>query len=986
MKDWLKSLTREQIAFAACAAVAAVLLLAGVAGGPGGPGDDAFPASRAREHRPWPGLQFRPVDADFEKYWGGRNVFLTESTTQLPVPAIAAPMPRIENPVVPLFRPAPPLRIYNEKAKAKYPAPGTRAVVAEADLPAADQLEALKKIEEPALTPFKDQSDDREREFCVVIFNSAQQPDEGKCVAGCARQEEAPDVLVLGLKGGAGSHTWKKSAIKEIQHSWKNSEQLAYRRKKLAGAPQEADRRVELARWCHEPEPLQPKADAEANRLCHGTPDECRQRGMIESATQDLRSALELKRDHARAILLLGEILEEQGDFDAALAHYELCVQAAPAMREELWLRVAEGLRKLGCFESALDAYGKSVLSPLSFRGKVGQARMSVELGDPARTVEIVTDMFGKYSNDQKNFTPELRTAALTARGRAHLSLGRFAEALPDLDAASKAKSAEAWNALGCCHAFEGRWKDASSAFAAALLQDQYAGEAWTNLAHLYLLAGKPAEAAALLAKAAERDPADADVPACQALAFLLGGNGEDAAKRLDAALTADPGHAYANYLRGELMLRSGNLDAALAGSREALRREPLFLPACSGVAVSCLRLAESQTAEAARLAALCEAADRSLPALGRLWGEAARDQIRLVPDAWRASARADLVRASTLFGRIEDQNRINVQLALACADLLLRRPEPARKRLDHAKQLVRDASLRADPIVEYAYGYLHYLFGSEDAAGRLAAARSYFKAASEVKDKDYEDPVSLRFVQEAAETVKKIDEWTATSYAVDETFSREDSDRIQGRGRNQWIEVDERPRVPIVLSGQRCLFAGEPGDDWVPSLLERDNLAIDKFSRLEATFYPEAQPSVSFEFGVSLYGPRVQENAPRPGLHFAFDRARRLRVSTWTSDRFLKDRHEITEGEWQTANQQYRAPQEIRLRLERRRKEHASQIEVQIYDPAKRDYAKVAEMPWPFTNLQGKGGLKVSFWARGERRIRFTLALDDVRIYERRK
>ncbi len=958
MKEWLLSWNRDQVTSAAGVGLASILLLAGLLGG-GPPGaSEPFPEASARERRTVPLVHSRPLDPEFEKYWSGRNLFLTESASSLPIPAIVAPMPRPENLAVPLFRPSPSLDVYNRTAKMKYPAIQAKPLVPETDLPPPEGLDELKKIEEPPSKPFHDASEDRERELCEYFFVGDQTPRKGTCVgggAGCGRSEEARDKVRIKRPDSNTIEDWPREKIREMRHSWRNVEQYEFRSKKLGRDP---DARVELALWCQE-------------------------RGMLDSARKELEKSLETRRDHAKAIQLLGQLLEDQGNIDGAIAHYQLSAESASNLREWLWWRVGECLRRLELHEAALEAYGKSIVSPLSARGKVSQARAMVEVGRPAEAVEAVNDLFEKNRNDTVNFTAELRTQAHLARGRARLNLGEYAAAMADLETAAKAKSAEAWTALGACQAFEGRWKEAAASFAAALREDQYQLEAWTDLACIYLLAGKPGDAEALLGKAMVRDPVGPTVPACQAVAALQGGNEEGAAQRVAVALALHPGFVYAKYLESELALRRGDLASGSASSRSALREEPGFLPLYYTAGSSCLRTAEGEAAYAAGLASLLEAADRTASVLGHGWAEVVRLQWRSAPEAGRAAARESVTRAGVLFGALADLDpgRANLQIAMACVELLQRRPEGARSRLDRAKSLVRDAGLRSDPIVEYAFGYLAYHFGSEDAGHRLEAAQPYFKAAAEAQE--YPDAGSTRFIQEGAAAMKKIREWSSTALVVDEGFNRDDSERVTGAGRGSWVEDDLRGGVPIVVRSGRCLFTGEPRVEWMPSRLERDNLAVDKFLRMEATFYPSA---ATFEFGVSVYGPKVQENSPRLGFHVAFDRSRWLRIARLDEGRFTAERREMTDSDWPMPTKRWQGSSEIRLRLERVSKGNQSTLEIQLYDSAKGAYDKVFEEVWSFQPAGQGRGLKVSVWARGEKRPAFTLALDDVKIYERRK
>lgn len=961
MKEWLKSFSREQLTFATCAGLAVLFLLMGiVGGGPQDAGGKGLPVTAQREYGFRPSMQLRSLEPDFEVYWRGRNVFQTESTSLLPIPPILAALPRPETPVVPLFRPTPPLEVYNRTAKVKYPALLPKALITDADLISAADFDALKALEEPAPPEWKDKSQDREQENCE-FFKQEGEPRVGKCSPdgpGCAINEDAPigaGLKIKSLKTGQVESWEKGKQIKSMKHAWKNIDQCEYRSKKLVRISNEAEERYKLGLWCYE-------------------------RGMLTQAKDQLLRAIELKKGYPDAVLLLGQIYEEEGNFDAALGHY--AANESTTTRDELRWRSGECLRKLGLYEAALAAYAKSAEAVRFFKGKVGLARMQMETGQPNPAITEITGLYQKFGKDS-TFTADQQALAYYVRGRCYLSLGDYARAVPDLEAAGK--SGMALTALGACHAFEGRWKDAAAAFHAAILADQYSIDAWTGLASLYVLAGKLAEAEELYKKAGVRDPSTADASSGQALCQIHLEKFDDARKAVDLALQIDPTHVYSNYLQGELAVRGGDLARALDASRAALRGQPLFLPAYYATATACLLNAVSELGDGEKLGQQMEPLLKSLAVLGKLWGFVAGGQIAAMPDAMRGGARENLTRAEILYRQMADldANRINLQIALGCTYALLGEADAAKARLNQAKGLVNQANLKQDPLIEYALGFLQYRYGTGDSVSKLEQSIPYFKNASEAKD--YKDPVSTFIIKEAAEVVKRIQEWRSTSLLIDENFNRGDSDKVSGPG-GTWIEVDRKPRVAVGIREKKCVFAGEPGQDWIPARLDRDDIPIERFSRLDVTFLPEPQTTATFEFGISLYAPQVPGQNTRYGVHFGFDRQRNVRIATRTELEFEQDKQEMSDSVWQRPTTKFVTPQEIRLRLERKKQDQASTIDILIWDSQKKAYEKIASQPLPYVATGGvRGGLKASFWVRGWKDQKLSLSLDDVKIYEKR-
>ncbi|MCI0548002.1 MAG: tetratricopeptide repeat protein, partial [Candidatus Rokubacteria bacterium] len=329
-------------------------------------------------------------DEKFEVYWKGKILFPVESAVKLPIPLLKAPEPREEEMPAPPFRPGPAWEIYNRlPVPSKYPmlAPGS-PIVAEANLPTAAEVAELCKIEEPAGQGAVDQRDQRQRQFAVIVLKTGAKWEVARIT------DVLPDWVFYTEKGGARKRV-SREQVKEVLSNNTNEEQYKIDSEGMQKyGPKEPDERVKLAQWCIA-------------------------QGMIPEAKAELRKAIEARKDHLDAILLLGQVCFDTADVEGALAAYRAGLDhgASPG---ELWCEIGRCLRAVSFHEGALAAFEKSVeAQPRLHRGRIGLARAHLESGNAAAAIDAATDFFTKLGS-APDTTPAHRAEAHAVRGMAH--------------------------------------------------------------------------------------------------------------------------------------------------------------------------------------------------------------------------------------------------------------------------------------------------------------------------------------------------------------------------------------------------------------------------------------------------------------------------------------------------------------------------------------------------------------------------------------
>ncbi|HVR86527.1 MAG TPA: tetratricopeptide repeat protein [Planctomycetota bacterium] len=906
--NFFKGLNKEQWTALGVSALSALMLLFGFSGG----GTAGAGTLKGGAEEPYNAQRPRYVELPGEKFEGiywGKSPFRIESAVKLPIPLLKVPEPREEEMLVPAFRPGPAWESYNALGTAaKYPtlSPGA-PLIAEANLPAAAEVADLVKLQEPEASVKPDRRAEREREFAVVKVKNGG-PIE-------ATKVETAGIYWIGKRKGGGTLRVLVADVAEVLQNRTNEEQARFDSENIRPGGREAEERMKLAQRCLD-------------------------LGMIPEAREELKKAVEARRDYLEAILALGQIAVDSTDFETAIATYRAGIEAgAPA--GELWYEIGRCLRTLSFTEGALVAFEKSVeAQPRLHRSRIALARTLIDAGQGPAAVEAATDFFTKLGNSPDTTATQKAEASL-ARGLAYLRVGQLEKARADVADCLKVlpDNAEALNANGVALALLGQLPQAAPEFVKAIRANQYLTEGWTNLAALFLLGGKWAEAEKLSAAAAQRDPSSAEAILSIGLAQLAAGN-KDAPKQFDLAGKIEPTNLQVLMVTGLLHLREGQNEAALEKFVAALRSEFYFLPAYSAAAAAYLRT-------------------------GRKLAESRDDASSRKADEMR-------VNAETLLRRIRefDPSRPGAHAALGCAYAAMQRPDEARESLRKASSLSQKG---ADPLVYYALGYLDYYYGQTgSAAGNLGIARSQFEQAVKLET-TATDPFSQRVIEDCKKAIDAIDLWDRTSLRLIEEFNGPDSKSI---GSN-WLEK-EGQGIQITRAGGRGKFAGKQAvREFALTSLMHEVPGADFYS-FELTFFPEKVDRA--EYGMSIF--HTQQGSLRSGFSVGIDASGKPRFQANSSDNDL-DIHDMAVG-WQEIKTPLPNPKEITIRVTMTEgKNRARLFTIYFWDPAKADWIAAAA---PVTVNPPRAAWQVGAWVHTLKDHEVLLFVDNIKVLDQVK
>jgi tetratricopeptide (TPR) repeat protein len=924
----LKALNKEQWAAAAVLALGVLFVGGSLAGGSGGsaqkpPSAGDLPYERTPQRFP----EF--VDEKFERYSPGA-VFKPKGADKLPIPPLRAPEPREEEFPAPLLRPGPATEAYNRLSlKSKYPCLSAQAPpVAAADLPAQADLDALKKLEEPPPMGRVDRRAEKEREW-FTVFPKSGAPRMGTLLL------ETVTHLRFKNKDGNNVESWEKDKLVRWEYNRTHFEKYLLETARIQAGPREAAERTALARGLIE-------------------------KGMLKEAREELQRAIEAKRDHVEAVLLLGQILAEAGDFEGAVGTLDAGIGAgAPAA--DLRYEIGKCLRALGFQEGAASAFAKALeASPRHAAAKLALARAQLDLDMPVEAAATANDFFVKMGN-APDVTPAQKAEATTLRGMAALRSAREEKALErakaDFQEAIRLdpQSAESMNGLGAVLALEGQNAEAAKNFAAAARASQYLIEGWTNLATLLLLSGKWADAEAIALAAQQRDPTSAEAVLVQGLAQAHSGNKAGTAT-LERAVQMDPRHAQARTALGLVRLRENLDDEALSHFVAALRSDFTYLPAYSGAAAAYLRTGRRFAGEAA----------------------AQRDDARA--EELRRKAQERRVSAETLLRTVRDYdpNRASAHIALGCAYAVMGRPQEALQAMGLARSLL---AARPEPIIFYVQGYVEYYHAPlESEEARLDSAYREFEQGVKLKGQS-PDPYSVRVVADCEQAKADIEDWKVTSLRLNETFERESG---KSAGSN-WIESDGKYGVEVTLEntkerGGRAKFSGRQLKGWGITTLSRA-VPGQNFHALEATFYPEKMDRA--EHGLSIY--HTQQGNSWVGFHVGFDSGGKVRFNPSASEGRDMDGRDMAVG-WTEVKTPLPNPKEVTVRITRGERNRAANFTIWFWDPAKGEWI-LAQKEVTVSLAAARGqNWQISFFGRAWDAQEYTFYVDNIRVYERER
>lgn len=900
--NFFKGLNKEQWTGLAAMAWAALLLLFGFSGGIA-PGADAL---KGAAEEPYVALKPRTVELPNESFGGywKNNPFRMESSVKLAIPLLKAPEPRNEEFPAPPFRPGPAWELYNKlNAPVKYPTlvPGA-PVIAEANLPMADVAE-LVKMPEPEVAVRIDRRGEKERELAQYKLKGGGQP------RFATKLERVGNFLTGKSDKGQMIRVPWGDLLEDPLYNWTNEEKYRLESEGIKPGPKEPELRYKLAK-------------------------DCLDKGMIPEAKDELKKAIEARKDYLDAILLLAQIAVDGSDFELAFTTYRAGMDAgAPA--GELWYEFGRVLRQLGFTEGALVAFEKATeAQPRLHRAKLALARAQVDWGNAQAGADMATDFFTKLGN-APDTTPEHKAEAFLIRGLALVKLGQLDKARADFAECLKLDpaNAEAMNGNGAALALLGQFPQAGPEFVKAIKANQYLTEAWTNLATLFLLGGKWTEADQLSAACVQRDPSSIEGFLNRGLAQLALG-GKDAAKQIETAAKIDQGNLQVLMVTGLVSLREGQDDAALEKFTAALRKEYYYLPAYSAAAAAYLRA-------------------------GRKLGAQKDEASQRKADEMRINAET-LLRAVYDF----DRTRPGVMAALGCAYAGMQRPDEARRALSAAAK-------GNDPLILYALGYLDYYYAGAEIPPetRLLNARGQFEQAVKMENPPTDD-FSKNVIADCKAAVEAIDQWLATDLRFLEEFNGPDGKNIG----NNWLQK-MGAGITVSRAGARARFMGKQAvKDFALTSLMRD-VPGAAFYSVEMTFYPEKVDKA--EYGMSIF--HTAQGTLHSGFSVAIDANGKARYHVNSSDGDL-DRQDTAVG-WTEIKTPIPNPKEITIRITMTElKNRARAFVVHFFDPAKGDWVAVSP---PVTSNPPRGAWQIGAWVHTWAGHEVLLYVDNVKVLD---
>jgi tetratricopeptide (TPR) repeat protein len=294
-----------------------------------------------------------------------------------------------------------------------------------------------------------------------------------------------------------------------------------------------------------------------------------------------------LKNDPAslEAAYQLALALQFSGDPQEAIPLFEKVIASEPAN--------AEALTNLGmAYMQRQNA--KDAVQPLQRAVKLAPAMVTARQDLAAAYIQL---------NQMDDAIEQLRAALSLAPNIAalHYDLGLAfkmkddaGSAIPELEAAEKLnpQGHEAPYALGMLYMQTARYEDAARELDRSLKLQSQNGDGWATLGSVYSKLDRLPEAASALQQAIEQNPGQPDPHLTLATVLVKQGKPADAAaerRRAAELMRTNMNHQRAEVAAGTAnsLLQSGKTDEAIAQYKEALRYDPGYADAHSGLATA---------------------------------------------------------------------------------------------------------------------------------------------------------------------------------------------------------------------------------------------------------------------------------------------------------------------------------------------------------------------------------------------------------------
>jgi tetratricopeptide (TPR) repeat protein len=437
----------------------------------------------------------------------------------------------------------------------------------------------------------------------------------------------------------------------------------------------------------------------------------------FEEARSRADKALLVERNSVEAQILKGSALAGMKDLDGAIALMEQAIRDDPA-RGLSYANLGVVEQAQGRTELAEKSFLRAVqIDPKSVAAHLALANFYWSTNRRKEAEAAIDAVLTQVPNDVR---------ANRVRAFLHLAAGQIPEAEQRFKALAAADpSAANLLTLGDFYLAARKTAEAKAAFEKAAADPKGFVPAQLKLAALSATNGDRADATRRIDEILARNGTNGDALALRAEVQLADQKVDEALKSVQAAVKAAPGSASAQFLMGRILTQKGDTANALKAFEEALKLAPKLAPAAIEVAKA--RLAAGKPDDAIQFATTAlqsapsnsdarlvlaraqimkrdsGAAEETLKSLAADFPSAAAVQT----DLGRVYLGRDNTRARQAFERAwtSDKRQVGALEGLAALDILEKKPQAARARVD--------AALAAAPNAEDVHLTAARLYGS---------------------------------------------------------------------------------------------------------------------------------------------------------------------------------------------------------------------------------------------------------------------------------
>ncbi|MBD3307938.1 tetratricopeptide repeat protein [candidate division KSB3 bacterium] len=284
-------------------------------------------------------------------------------------------------------------------------------------------------------------------------------------------------------------------------------------------------------------------------------------------------ATLETQPDSSIALNNLGLVYSERGEYEKAIALFELLIETHPIQEklEQVYQNLATAYAGQEEFEQAINAYQKALdLNPEYQPAYLGLGKITAQLGQYQKAAEIY-DYAAELDPQHEAVYTHLGNLAFMQEDYAR-AISAFQQAL-DLNPFNM----NAYNGLGLSYARQGDFDRAFALYEEALQQNPHAAVIHNSLGTLYMQIGEHEKAIAEFTTSLELDPWNVEVRNNLGVLYLRTERYEDAAKEFIRSLEHEPENPRIITNLGIAYTHLGLYEEAIQMYQWALELDPTF-------------------------------------------------------------------------------------------------------------------------------------------------------------------------------------------------------------------------------------------------------------------------------------------------------------------------------------------------------------------------------------------------------------------------